>query len=238
MELLDGLTLDAIVQTDGPQPPARVLHILGQAAGALSEAHQAGLIHRDIKPANLMLCRAGGLFDVTKVLDFGLVKEIARMDSTALTKADSLTGTPQYMAPESITAPDSIDHRVDLYALGALGYYLVTGEHVFDGRSLLEICSQHLHAAPAPVSERLGAPVAADLEALIMNLLEKDREHRPPTARDVLRRIEACADFGKWTQTRAEEWWGARGDAAVRSASLPVSETIDIALEGRHLLGL
>jgi serine/threonine-protein kinase len=237
MELLDGLTLDAIVHTDGPQPAARVLHVLGQAAGALSEAHEAGLIHRDIKPANVMLCRAGGLFDVTKVLDFGLVKEIARTDTTALTKADSLTGTPQYMAPESITAPDSIDHRVDLYALGALGYYLVTGEHVFEGRALLEICSQHLHAAPIPASERLGAPVAADLEALIMNLLEKDRERRPATARDVLRRLEACADFGKWTQTRAEEWWTARGDAAVRSASLPVSETIDIALEGRHLLG-
>ncbi len=237
MELLDGLTLDAIVQTDGPQPAARVIHVLAQAAGALSEAHQAGLIHRDIKPANVMLCRAGGLFDVTKVLDFGLVKEIARADTTALTKADSLTGTPQYMAPEAITAPDSIDHRVDLYALGALAYYLVTGEHVFNGRSLVEICSQHLHAAPVRPSDRLGAPVDPALEALILNLLEKDRDARASSARDVLRRLEACAEHGKWTQTRAEEWWASRGDATVRSASLPVSETIDIALEGRHLLG-
>jgi hypothetical protein len=237
MELLDGLTLDDIVRNDGPQPAARVLHVLAQAAGALSEAHQAGLIHRDIKPANVMLCRAGGLFDVTKVLDFGLVKEIARADTTALTKADSLTGTPQYMAPEAITAPDSIDHRVDLYALGALGYYLVSGEHVFNGRSLVEICSQHLHADPIPPSDRLGTPVDADLEALLMNLLEKDRDARPGSARDVVRRLEACAEYGKWTQTRAEEWWASRGETAVHSASLPVSETIDIALEGRHLLG-
>ena len=237
MELLDGMTLDAIVQIDGPQPAARVIHVLAQAAGALSEAHEAGLIHRDIKPANVMLCRAGGLFDVTKVLDFGLVKQIARADTTALTKADSLTGTPQYMAPEAITSPDSIDHRVDLYALGALGYYLMTGEHVFNGRSLVEICSQHLHADPVPPSDRLGVAVDAELEALVMNLLEKNRDVRPSSAKEVLRKLEACGEYGKWTQSRAEEWWAARGDAAVRSASLPVSETIDVALEGRHLLG-
>ena len=150
MEYVDGLDLQTLVERHGPQPPARVAHLLAQLAGALAEAHAAGLIHRDIKPANVMVCERGGMLDVVKVLDFGLVKEMdARSDGTG---ADNgrIVGTPLYLAPEALTAPESLDARSDLYALGALGYFLLSGSAPFSGTNVVDVCRQHLHSDPAP----------------------------------------------------------------------------------------
>jgi hypothetical protein len=213
MELLEGATLDEIVEVDGPQPEERVIHILEQAAASLAEAHDAGLIHRDIKPGNIMVVDRGGISDLVKVLDFGLVKDVglnARGESTtepALTMADAITGTPLYIAPETVTAPETVDARADLYALGAVGYWLLTGTHVFGGKSILEVCGHHLHSMPAPPSTRLGKPVAADLEAVLLACLAKRREDRPATAHVLRERLHACAAAGRWTNARAAQWW-------------------------------
>ena len=154
MELLEGASLDEIVEVDGPQPEERVIHLLEQAAASLAEAHDAGLIHRDVKPGNILVVDRGGISDLVKVVDFGLVKDVgvrARGGATsepALTMANAITGTPLYIAPETMTAPETVDARTDLYALGAVGYWLLTGTHVFGGKSILEVCAHHLHSVP------------------------------------------------------------------------------------------
>ena len=206
MELLEGATLERIVARHGPQDVARVVRILTMACGALSEAHAIGLIHRDIKPANIMLCSQGGEHDVVKMLDFGLVKELEVDEDVKLTGASAITGTPQYMAPESIRAPDSVDVRTDIYALGAVAYFLVAGVDVFDGKSIVEVISQHLHAAPQPLSTH-GIAIPADLEAVILACLSKDPNQRPQSARELRQRIEACQLEG-WDSEKAHAWWG------------------------------
>jgi serine/threonine-protein kinase len=205
MELLDGATLERIVATFGAQPPGRVVRTLSMACSALSEAHGIGLIHRDIKPANIMLCTRGGEHDVVKVLDFGLVKEIDVEPETKLTGATAITGTPQYLAPESIRDPDSVDARTDIYSLGAVAYYLLAGSEVFDGKSVVEVVSQHLLQAPDPFSKR-GVAVPPDLEAVVLACLEKDPERRPQTALELKRRLEACG-VEPWDGDRARAWW-------------------------------
>lgn len=135
MEYLDGLSLESLVQRHGPQPPGRVIHILAQAAGALAEAHALGLIHRDVKPANILFCDRGGVPDVVKLLDFGLVKNLDAAEATALTHANSIAGTPLYISPEAITDAGRVDHRADLYALGAVAYFLLTGSPPFPGNT-------------------------------------------------------------------------------------------------------
>lgn len=203
MELLEGATLRQVVEVDGAQPPARVARILTMACGALAEAHGIGLIHRDIKPANIMLCRQGGELDVAKVLDFGLVKELDR--NIQLTGTNTLTGTPQYIAPESILDPDTVDERADIYALGAVAYYLLCGAPVFDGKSVVEVCSQHLHAEPLPISAR-GVTVPAELEALVLACLSKDPAGRPQHARELRTLIERC-EIPRWSASDAQTWW-------------------------------
>ncbi len=205
MELLDGATLQRIVAVDGAQAPGRVMRILTMACGALAEAHASGLIHRDIKPANIMLCMQGGERDVVKLLDFGLVKELAVGGDASLTGANTLTGTPQYMAPESILAPDSADARTDIYALGAVAYYLLAGSEVFDGKSIVEICSQHLHQNPEPLSAR-GVAVPPELEAVVLACLEKEPDRRPQSAAELRRRLDACIVV-PWNAESAEVWW-------------------------------
>jgi serine/threonine-protein kinase len=214
MELLEGASLEEIVQVDGPQPPERVIHLLEQAAGSLAEAHDAGLIHRDIKPANIMVVDRGGISDLVKVVDFGLVKDIALASGAepaqpALTLANTITGTPLYMAPESLTAPDTIDARADLYALGMVGFWLLTGTHVFDGRTVVEVCAHHLYSVPEPPSARTNTPVAADLEAVILACLAKQPNDRPRSAHELRRHLRACTGAGTWTNERAAQWWAA-----------------------------
>src|SRR5262249_49772354 len=157
------------------------IHILKQVCGALAEAHVAGLIHRDIKPANIVLSDRGGVADLVKVLDFGLVKDVATEQGA--TQADAITGTPLYLSPEAIRSPNTVDARLDLYAVGAVGYYLVTGRHVFSAGSVVEVCSHHLNTTPEAPSKALGKPVPDDLESLLLRCLEKDPNARPKDAR-------------------------------------------------------
>ena len=219
MELLDGASLDRVVQVAGRLGPARVVHVLYEVAGALVEAHESGLIHRDIKPANIILCRQGGLYDFPKVVDFGLVKDLEPAGSAALTRADTIAGTPLYIAPEAITSPESVSPQSDLYSLGAVGYFALTGQHVFQGRTLVEVCSHHLHTKPEPPSKRLDEPLPADLEALVLDCLEKDPARRPAGARELRLRLEACAAFGGWTDEDARAWWEKNAAATAPSLS-------------------
>jgi serine/threonine-protein kinase len=230
MEYLNGLDLQRLVELDGAQPPARVAHILAQVCRALSEAHGLGLIHRDIKPANIILCEHGGAPDVVKVVDFGLVKSLGADDGPdpQLSLAESIVGTPHFLAPEAIRSSD-VDPRSDLYALGACGYYLLSAQHVFDAASIMEVCAHHLHSTPAPVSERVGAPLPAALAALIMRCLEKDPAARPQSAAELLRSLEQ-AGVPAWTDAEARSWWLQRG-AGAAPASRPVAALTTIAVD-------
>ncbi|QEG18564.1 Serine/threonine-protein kinase PrkC [Gimesia maris] len=210
MELLEGINLDDLVKRYGPQPEGRVIHLLKQIAGSLAEAHQLGVIHRDVKPANIFLTHRGGVYDFVKLLDFGLVKAVDGREQASLTSTNSMAGTPMYLSPEGINHPDVVDGRSDLYALGAVGYYLLTGTTVFDGESIIEICMKHVQEQPQSLSERLGKPVSADLEQIVMQCLEKDPEKRPQTAHDVILELSKCQSDGKWSIFDASQWWDER----------------------------
>jgi len=210
MEYLDGLNLEQLVEASGPQEPGRVIHILQQVSGALTEAHEIGLIHRDIKPANIILCRRGGVPDVAKVVDFGLVKAVLtdETDATVMVTSQSiLTGTPMYMAPESIKGEQFVDGRSDLYALGAVGCHLLTGKPLFPSGNVVEVVAHHLHTVPAPPSQRGAPDVPSDLEAVLMRCLEKSPDARFPTARALTQALSLCAQSTPWSLERAEQLW-------------------------------
>jgi serine/threonine-protein kinase len=235
MEYLDGVDLEELVARDGPQAPGCVVHLLEQIAGALAEAHAAGLIHRDIKPANVLLCERGGVHGVAKVLDFGLVKNVHAGADPALSTVDAVMGTPLYLAPEAIARPASVDARSDLYALGALGYFLLTGCHVFDGKTVVEVCAQHLHAAPVPPSERLGQPLPQALEALILRCLAKPPDERPQSAAGIAAELRGLTCREAWTAEAAAAWWTrVRGAApSQRPKAEAVSRTLAVEWAGR-----
>jgi serine/threonine protein kinase len=241
MELLEGASLDEIVEVDGPQPEERVIHLLEQAAASLAEAHDAGLIHRDVKPGNILVVDRGGISDLVKVVDFGLVKDVglpagAGTFEPALTMANTVHGTPLYIAPETLTAPATVDARTDLYALGAVGYWLLTGTHVFRGKTIFEVCSHHLHSSPDPPSIRLGAPVTSDLEALLLACLAKRPDDRPASAHVLRERLGACAAAGRWTNARAAQWWATHRHE-LRSGGAGASVTSDaIDIRAPHLM--
>jgi serine/threonine-protein kinase len=232
MELLDGATLQRIVAVAGAQPAGRVVRVLSMVCGALTEAHAIGLIHRDIKPANIMLCTQGGERDVVKLLDFGLVKELEVEGAINLTGASTVVGTPMYMAPESILEPDSVDVRTDIYALGAVAYHLLAGRDVFDGKSMVEVCSQHLHQEPAPLSAR-GTAIPAELEAIVLACLSKDPNRRPQSAAELRRRVEACP-VEPWDSASAREWWSEYQPHLDRGAVDYTGEARTIAVDGAH----
>src|SRR5262249_26089957 len=207
MEFLDGINLEDLVVRYGPQPEGRVISILEQVCGSLAEAHGIGLIHRDIKPANIILNHRGGQYDVVKVLDFGLVKSLKDDDSEAsLTAAGSLAGTPLYLSPEAIERPDTVDARGDIYAIGAVGYYLLTGTPLFRGASLMEICLHHIKTQPEPPSKRLGRRVSTQLEAMILKCLAKKPQDRPQSALELADELARC-DVTSWSRESAEDWW-------------------------------
>jgi serine/threonine-protein kinase len=234
MELLDGGTLEAVVTSDGAQAPGRVVRILEMVAGGLAEAHELGIIHRDIKPANIFLCRQGGELDIAKVLDFGLVKVVEGPEHENVTRDGVVTGTPQYLAPEALTDPDSIDGRSDLYSLGAVGYYLVTGQQVFSG-NIVEICGHHLHTEPKPPSARLGCELSADLEALIMQCLAKKPADRPQTAREIRDRLAEIRDVPRWRQADAKAWWQEYGEVVRPEDAVHSEITRTLAVDPGHL---
>ena len=207
MEYIEGMSLAELVEKHGPQPASRVVHILSQAADALVEAHGLGLIHRDVKPQNILLCERGGKTDVVKLVDFGLVKDVRATADPSLTQHDTITGTPLYLAPETITDPTSVDHRVDLYALGAVGYCLLTGVPPFQGRSTVEVCGHHLHSVPVPPSQRTSQPLPDVLEQLLLRCLAKKREERPGSARELARALADCALTAPWNEDDARDFW-------------------------------
>jgi serine/threonine protein kinase len=205
-EYLEGLNLAQLVALGGPLEPARAVHLLDQICGSLEEAHAAGLVHRDIKPANIMVCRRGGLYDVVKVLDFGIARSTA--DGTAdLTQANQLAGTPLYIAPERIRAPQSTDPRSDLYSLGAVAFHLLAGRDVFEGPGAPELLYQVLSVEPPAPSRFRGAPLPPDLERLVLDLLAKDPERRPASASAVRERLSALETPERWDQRDARAWW-------------------------------
>jgi serine/threonine-protein kinase len=226
MEYLEGGDLETIVAVGGAMPPARAAHVLVQVAAGLAEAHEIGLIHRDVKPANVFLVGKTGASDLAKLLDFGLVREL--QTDAGLTRTDTLMGTPLYMSPEAIEDPETVDAQSDLYALGALGYFLLTGEHVFEGKTVIEICSHHLHTAPVSPSKRLGARLPESLEEIVLACLAKDRAERPKSASALRELVLACEDVGVWSDADARAWWlehGAAVAARRRGAEGPVSAT-------------
>jgi eukaryotic-like serine/threonine-protein kinase len=228
MEYLEGFTLTELVEATGPLPPARVAWLMRQVAGSIEEAHGVGLIHRDIKPDNIMVCSRGGICDVVKVLDFGLVKQMQSADPS-LSRADAVVGTPLYMSPESITSPSSVGVPSDIYAFGAVAYYLATGRHVFQAKTIVEICTHHLMTTPEPPSKVARQPLPDGMEALILACLAKDAIDRPQSADAVERELSAIIEPGSWTQNDARAWWRDHGDnlarvRAERTTSAPNAE--------------
>src|SRR6185503_10879443 len=226
MEYLDGLNLEQLVKADGPQPPARVAHILRQVCGALAEAHGVGLIHRDVKPANIILSERGGMPDVAKVVDFGLVKSFEEASSRGdleVTSANLIVGTPLYMAPEAIGSGVAIDGRSDLYALGAVGYFLLTGAPVFSATTHVEIFAHHLHTLPDPPSVRSGKYVPDELERIILKCLAKRPGDRYENAKALGHALDDCAERWPWDSDLALQWWaGFRSGQGGGSAAAPV----------------
>ncbi|MET0594220.1 MAG: serine/threonine-protein kinase, partial [Polyangiaceae bacterium] len=206
MEYLDGFTLAELVEVGGPLPASRVASLMRQVAGSIHEAHQIGLIHRDIKPDNIIVCERGGMCDVAKVLDFGLVKDI-RSGDPALSQVNAIIGTPHYMSPEAITLPSSVGVPSDIYSLGATAYFLLVGRHVFPARTLVEVCSHHLMTTPDVPSAVLGHAVPAALEELILACLATGAPQRPASAAHLERALTAIAESEPWTQDAARAWW-------------------------------
>jgi serine/threonine-protein kinase len=238
MEYLAGLDLEQLVQAVGPLPPRRVVHLLSQVCGSLEEAHEMGLVHRDIKPANVLVCRRGAVFDRVKVLDFGLVKDLRDTSDVALTATDGFLGTPLYASPESIRAPDEVTGASDLYAVAAVGYYLVTGTHVFRGATVVEVCAAHLHGTPERPSERLREPLPEPLECLLLQGLSKDPAARPSSARAFRQALLACTGVGTWTEEEARAWWAETGNGLLAervhgSSATPLESTVAVDLGGR-----
>ena len=213
MELLDGTDLEDLVAATGPQPAARVIEVLRQAAVSLAEAHSLGLVHRDVKPANVMICRIGLEEDFVKILDFGLVKaDAASQEGPALTAEFSFAGTPAYAAPEvAKNGAKQATGQSDLYSLGCVGYWLLTGQQVFPGGTPIQILSKHISDPPPPPSQHLPAPLPSDLENLIMRCLEKDPTARPAGATGFLADLERCVVPETWNQTAARVWWQRHG---------------------------
>jgi len=213
MELLDGMDMDSLVERFGPVEPVRACHFLRQACLSLAEAHEVGLTHRDIKPANLFVCRVGLEVDFVKVLDFGLVKReggFAELEggSVRLTMDGFSGGTPAFMAPEMILA-EKVDHRADIYCLGCVGYWLLTGRLVFPRRSVPQMIMDHVNTPPAPPSRLSEYSVPAALDSLLLSCLEKRPEDRPQSALEVMRRLNACQFDQPWDTLRASVWWRA-----------------------------
>jgi eukaryotic-like serine/threonine-protein kinase len=238
MEYLDGINLEDLVRVHGPVPPGRAIAILEQVCGALAEAHARGLVHRDIKPANIILTERGGEPDVAKVVDFGLVKPFATGGGDlTMSASNMLTGTPLYMSPEAMTSPDANDPRSDLYAVGAVAYFLVTGQPVFEGGSVAEIIGHHLHTEPVPPSKRSSQKIPPDLDAVILRCLRKRAEDRPRDARALREELQRCRIAQPWTTAEAAAWWrtfrgagsptGHRESAGAPPSALTVSVDLD-----------
>ena len=207
MELLDGVGLEDLVERFGPVVPERAVHLARQACESLAEAHMRGLIHRDIKPSNIHAARLGLRVDFVKVLDFGLVKADQSREQTMLTQPHMTTGTPAFMAPELALGEPDIDRRVDLYALGGVLYWLLTGRLVFEADTPIKMMHRHISDTPEPPSSHTELVVPPELDALVLACLAKDPDDRPTSAQDVADRLAEVPVAEPWTEDRAMRWW-------------------------------
>jgi serine/threonine protein kinase len=190
MELLEGVNLQQLVEREGPQSPERVVQILLQLCAALEQTHAQGLVHRDIKPENVLL--TGPRLEVAKLIDFGLVEHLGAVAEGQ--PEGTLIGTPLYISPEAILAPETVGARSDLYGLGAVAYFLLRGTPVFHGRSVVEVCSHHLHTLPESLSAALGGAISAELERIVLDCLAKDPADRPASAAELAQRLAGCIE--------------------------------------------
>ncbi len=210
MEYVDGISLQQLIDFYGPQNPSRVVHLLLQVCGSIAEAHSAGLIHRDIKPANILLSAQSNSWDFIKVLDFGLVKEIDKVDDTValtMTRSDSITGTPLYMAPETIRDATQASTASDLYSIGAVGYALLTGQTTYEGDSAIDLCMKQLEHPPLRPDRRLGRSLPVKLQDLIMSCLSLRPTDRPASVHELLQRLDDLPELEKWNQADSMLWW-------------------------------
>ena len=209
MELLDGLDADSLVRRFGPVPAERAVHILRQVCHSLTEAESRGLVHRDIKPSNIFVCRYGEDYDFVKVLDFGIVK--MRPDATraseTLTRETVIRGTPAFMAPEQALGGESIDGRADIYSLGCVAYWLLTGQLVFTADTQSAVLLHHIKTIPSAPSTRTELPVPDALDRVVLSCLAKNPADRPQTARELSQHFDAIAGTNAWTEERQREWW-------------------------------
>ena len=217
MEYIEGIDLDMLVRHDGPQHPGRVIQILSQICGSLSEAHAVGLIHQDIKPANVFLCERAGMVDMVKVLDFGLVRRFSRAEgadgrtSMIVPQQHDFVGTPHYVAPEALLGDGEVDGRTDLYSLGCVSHYLLTGSTPFAGSTVLEVLGQHLHATAKPFASKARWPISPELERVILGCLGKARVQRPSDAATLFALLQQCPEARAWDAEHGRKWWAERG---------------------------
>jgi eukaryotic-like serine/threonine-protein kinase len=241
MEFLRGLNLHELVARFGPQPESRVAFVLAQVCDALSEAHGVGLVHRDIKPANVFLCNRGGVPDWVKVLDFGLVREYGGADDEVSTSGGrGLEGTPWFMPPESIKDSTKSEPRSDLYSVGALGYYLLTGRFVFDGQTIAELCEKHMKEPPPTPSQYATYPVSAEMDAILLKCLEKDPGQRPRSALELRDLLLASPKLSEWDVEARLTWWAKYQKATAPKPGetdypeqTPMDVSVDVDLKSR-----
>ena len=207
MELLDGLDLDTLVKRHGPVPAERAIYLLRQICQSLAEAESHGLVHRDIKPSNVLVCRYGGEHDFIKVLDFGIVKVTHASGDSVVTQENVLRGTPAFIAPEQVLSRNEIDSRADIYSVGCVAYWLLTGDLVFRADTPIAVMMHHAHTAPVPASQRTELAIPPELDHLILSCLEKDPARRPQSARELTRRLGQVPVTSPWTEERAFLWW-------------------------------
>jgi eukaryotic-like serine/threonine-protein kinase len=208
MELLDGLDADTLLRRFGPIPPERAIYLLRQVCHSLSEAQSCGLVHRDIKPANIFLCRYGEEYDFVKVLDFGIVGTVRGGEDArdVQTRENAPPGTPAFMAPEQAMGPE-VDGRADIYAVGCVAYWLLTGQFVFTAETPMGLILKHAQTPPPPPSTRTERPIPRDLDDLVMACLAKDPADRPQTPRELSLRLAEIEGPDAWTQEQAGKWW-------------------------------
>jgi serine/threonine-protein kinase len=211
MELLEGLDAERLVRGFGPLPAERVVYLVRQMCHSLSEAESAGLVHRDIKPANIIVCRYGEDYDFVKLVDFGIVKAlnnpVTHHPSATMTAAQIVRGTPAFIAPEQALDAATVDHRADIYAVGCVAYWLLTGQLVFTADSPMGLVMHHAHTPPARPSSRTELPIPQALDDLIMSCLAKSPAGRPKTARELVRELDSVPLTSVWNEQRAREWW-------------------------------
>jgi hypothetical protein len=236
MELVEGWSLEELVKETGPLPPDRAICILEQVCASLTEAHDLGMVHRDIKPSNIILAFRGGIPDFVKVLDFGLVLTFSpdKPDDGLASDGRTIKGTPAYMAPEAVTGNEGVGPQTDLYSLGAVAYFLLTGTPVFRSPSVVEAFADQLHTEPDPPSERLGRPLPQDLERLVLRCLAKSPKDRPPNARTLRAELLACRANGGWSELDAENWWKDHPPPSGSAGPALTTSTVGVALDSRR----